>query len=122
LVVKFQNGSDIMITSSSRTLCGKSASDLVIDEACYIEDDLLEASIPMSTRDNSNIFMYSSPRFKSGFFYRAYNSNHWKSIELPYTSVPGRDEDWLKKQRDLLNDDKIIDNEFMCKFADKHIL
>lgn len=75
LTIEFKNGSRILFKSAEQGdgLRGYTLSGiLIIDEAAYIKDDILELVLPWTQKNNANILIMSTPRFKTGFFYRDY--------------------------------------------------
>lgn len=45
---------------------------LILDEAAYIDDNILELVLPWVSAKNASILIVSSPKTKSGFFYNYY--------------------------------------------------
>lgn len=78
LEIMFVNGSKILFRSaeqkdSLRGYTVKGAGILVVDEAAYIQDDLFfRILVPTTNVNRSDIFVFSTPKFKSGFFYELY--------------------------------------------------
>lgn len=78
LEISFVNGSKILFRSAEQkdSLRGytiKGAGILVIDEAAYIQDDLFfRILVPTTNVNRSDIFIFSTPKFKAGFFYELY--------------------------------------------------
>lgn len=75
LELEFINGSVIKFRSSEQgdTLRGETVKNggiLVIDEAAYIDEDVFyNVLVPTTNVFNSNIFLFSTPKFKQGLFY-----------------------------------------------------
>lgn len=78
LEIAFINGSKILFRSgeqkdSLRGYTVKGSGVLVCDEAAYLQDDLFyKVLVPTTNVNHSPIFLLSTPRYKSGFFYELY--------------------------------------------------
>lgn len=78
LEIKFINGSIINFGSAEQgdSLRGKTVRKggiLVVDEAAYINEDFFyEILLPMTNVFKSDIFLFSTPKFRSGLFYNLF--------------------------------------------------
>lgn len=78
LQIEFINGSIITFTSGEQgdTLRGKTirrGGILAVDEAAYIDETFFyEVLVPMCNVGKNNIFLFSTPKYKSGLFYNLY--------------------------------------------------
>lgn len=78
LQIEFINGSIITFTSGEQgdTLRGKTirrGGILAVDEAAYIDETFFyEVLVPMCNVHKSNIFLFSTPKYRSGLFYNLY--------------------------------------------------
>mgnify|MGYP004643358965 FL=1 len=74
--ITFLNGSKVLFRSAEQgnTIRGITTSGIcIIDEAAYIQDDVMYSIImPTTTVYNADIFIFSTPRNKQGFFYDFY--------------------------------------------------
>lgn len=74
--ITFINNSKILFRSAEQgnTIRGITTSGIcIIDEAAYIQDDVMYSVImPTTTVYNADIFIFSTPRNKQGFFYDFY--------------------------------------------------
>lgn len=76
--LEFNNGSRILFRSgeqydSIRGNTVKGNGILVLDEAAYLKDDLFyTVLVPTTNVNNSDIFIFSTPRTKTGFYYDLY--------------------------------------------------
>lgn len=74
--ITFLNGSKVLFRSAEQgnTIRGITTSGIcIIDEAAYIQDDVMYSIImPTTTVYNADIFVFSTPRNKQGFFYDFY--------------------------------------------------
>lgn len=72
------NGSKILFKSAEqydgiRGITIKNGGIVVVDEAAYVKDDVYYSIIvPTTNVYNASIFVFSTPKFKSGFFYDLY--------------------------------------------------
>lgn len=78
LELKFINGSIITFGSAEQgdSLRGKTVRRrgiLVVDEAAYVNEDFFyEILVPMTNVYQNDIFLFSTPKFKSGLFYNLF--------------------------------------------------
>lgn len=76
--ILFLNGSKILFKSAEQgdTIRGntvKNGGIVIVDEAAYIKDELFYSVIvPTTNVYNSDIIIFSTPRYKQGFFYSLY--------------------------------------------------
>lgn len=95
LEIKFQNGSQILFKSNEQgeiALRGYTISKfgvLIFDEGAYIDDSLFYASMPLTNAKKAPILVFSTPRWKSGFFYDFYNNPdiytyNWSTFKNPF--------------------------------------
>lgn len=76
LIIKLINGSTINFKSGiqKENLRGFTCTGiLVIDEAAYLTDDVLNIILPWTDFHKANILMTSTPFVKTGFFWKYYN-------------------------------------------------
>lgn len=77
LIIKLINGSTINLKSAEQgtdALRGYTCSGILcIDEAAFIDDEILYTILPWTDYFKSNILMTSTPFVKSGFFWDYYN-------------------------------------------------
>lgn len=95
LEIKFHNGSQILFKSNEQgevALRGYTISKhgvLIFDEGAYIDDSLFYASMPLCNAHKSPIMIFSTPRWKSGFFYDFFNNPDcfcydWSTFDNPF--------------------------------------
>lgn len=97
LEIKFTNGSQILFKSSEQgevALRGYTVTKygyLVVDEAAYVNDTLFYAATPLTNANKATTLLFSTPRWKSGFFYDLYNSTasncfsyNWSTWKNPF--------------------------------------
>lgn len=57
---------------------------LIIDEAAFIEDDVIETILPTIDANNANLMIISTPLFTSGYFYEEYISEGLNKLVLDW--------------------------------------
>lgn len=78
LEITFTNKSKVLFKSaeqkdSLRGYTVKGSGILIVDEAAYISDDTFyRILVPTTNVNRSDIFIFSTPKFKNGFFYSLY--------------------------------------------------
>ena len=101
-----ENGSRIQISTTTGTAArGQSVNILVIDEAAFIEEHLMDpfwsSVFPIiSSSMKSKVFMCSTPNGTGNLFHKIYtgavdSKNAWAHDRFHWTEVPGRDEKWM---------------------------
>lgn len=85
--ILFKNGSIIKFKSAEQrdSLRGDTADYLYIDEAAYVDDDIIAMVTPYLNVPKGKMIMTSTPRFKQGMFYENYTRgvnkiHHYYSI------------------------------------------
>lgn len=76
LIITLHNKSEIVFKSAEQrdALRGYTATTaLIIDEAAFIQDDIWEIILPFKTKHRAEMFLFSTPLFKDGTFYRMYS-------------------------------------------------
>lgn len=114
----FENGSKIVISSTSPSACrGFSADILIIDEAAHIPEklmvELVQSVLPIvSSRPDSQIIAVSTPNGTGNWYSDTYHKalydidvNGWKPFRIDWWDRPGRDEAWKNNQLATLNYD-----------------
>lgn len=77
LEITFINGSEIIFKSAEQRdrLRGFTVTNLlVIDEAAFVPDDIIEICLPFCDANNAPILLVSTPMFASGMFYTFYSN------------------------------------------------
>lgn len=72
----FRNGAEIRLFSAEQgvdALQGYTCELLIIDEAAYLSEDIIDAVMPYVNTTKGPIIMFSTPRTKSGQFYNYYS-------------------------------------------------
>ena len=114
------NGSRIVgLPRMEDTIRGFSAvSMLVIDEASRVSDEMYEALRPMLAVGDGDLWMMSTPRGKSGFFYETWEHGgpDWLRVRGPATECPQISKRFLEEQRRVMGADQFR-QEHMCEFV-----
>ena len=125
--MKLENDSRISISTTTGTAArGQSVSILVIDEAAFIEEHLMDpfwASVfpIVSASDTSKVFMCSTPNGTGNLFHTTYTQavegkNGWAHDKILWNEVPGRTQEWADKIRSGLASQEKWDQEYNCFF------
>ena len=75
LIIKFKNGSQITLKSgeSKKAVRGVTCTGIcVIDEAAFIEDDVIQIVLPIINVHRTPLLIISTPMFTEGFFYNQF--------------------------------------------------
>lgn len=89
LSIEFKNGAEILFKSagSGENLRGDTVTGiLIIDEAAFIEDDIIDTILPTIDANNANLMFISTPLFTSGRFYEEYISEAPDKLVLDWTT------------------------------------
>jgi hypothetical protein len=124
LALKLTNGSQIKAKSSNSDAARSEAvSLLLIDEAAFI-DNIAEtwASAQQTLATGGQAIVLSTPYGTGNWFHKTWVSaenqeNDFLPIKLPWWVHPERDEEWRKKQDELLGDERLAAQECDCDFA-----
>lgn len=87
LTIEFRNGAEIMFKSAAQgdNLRGDTITGiLIIDEAAFITDDVIETILPTIDANNANLMIISTPLFTSGYFYEEYISEGLNKLVLDW--------------------------------------
>lgn len=126
LYIEFINGSQIHFKSaeqgdSVRGFTTKRNGILVVDEAAYINKDwFYSVVVPITNVYHSDIFLFSTPKYKQGLFYELYvaDSEHimqfdWTKYDLSKYLTP----DMLELYREQLPK-AAFQSEYLAEFID----
>lgn len=116
--IVFENDSRIEISATSASSArGKSGEILIIDEAAFVPnsimDEFIQSVLPIvSSRPESKIIAVSTPNGTGNWYYETYHKalynigeDGWKHFRIDWWDVPGRDEDWKRKKIAEFNND-----------------
>jgi hypothetical protein len=106
---------------------------LLLDEFSYLEpqsivEDFVRSVIPTISRaKTSKILITSTPKGKNNIFHTFYSAalkegtpewNEFHPEEVQWTEIPGRDEEWKRKEIAKLGSYEAFAQEYECHFAD----
>jgi hypothetical protein len=123
--VELENGSKVFTAATTASgIRGKSVNWLYIDEAAIIPNTVAEqffASVypTISAGQTTKILLTSTP-LGYNHFWKFWNEaekgvNGFKPMFIPYTEIPGRDEEWAEEQLKMLGELK-FNQEVLCNF------
>jgi len=121
--VEFENGSKIIAAAtSSSSIRGKSVSFLYIDETAFVEgwDEFFAAVLPTISSGTTTKMLFTSTPNGLNHFYKTCmgakeGTNGYKYVEVPWTDVPGRDEEWKKETLSSMDfDQQKFAQEYEC--------
>ena len=124
LSLRFSNGSKAQAKSSNADAARSEAVSLrVIDEAAFI-DNIAEtwASAQQTLATGGGAIVLSTPYGTGNWFHKMWVSaenkeNDFVPIKLPWFVHPERDEEWRKRQDELLGDPRLAAQECDCDFS-----
>nr|CAI3971092.1 terminase large subunit [Ochrobactrum phage ORM_20] len=105
--VKLENDSRVFAAASgSDSVRGFSPNEVLLDEAAFVRNDeeFMASVFPtISSGTKSRLTQISTPNGPRGIFHRDYTRavkglNNYFSYKVPWHFVPGRDEEWKRKQ------------------------
>ena len=123
--VDLENGSRVFTSATTASgIRGKSVNWLYIDEAAIIPNNIADeffASVypTISAGETTKILLTSTP-LGYNHFWKFWNesdkgTNGFDNMFIPYTEIPGRDDDWAEEQLKLLGEVK-FNQEVLCDF------
>jgi hypothetical protein len=124
LTLRLSNGSQIKATSASSD-AGRSeaVSLLIVDEAAFIENiGEIWASAQQTLATGGGAIVLSTPYGTGNWFHKTWVSaegadNDFLPIKLPWYVHPERNEDWRRRQDELLGDPRLAAQECDCDFS-----
>jgi hypothetical protein len=124
LTLRLNNGSQIKATSANSD-AGRSeaVSLLLVDEAAFIEQiGEIWASAQQTLATGGGAIVLSTPYGTGNWFHKTWvaaesQENDFLPIKLPWYVHPERNEEWRKKQDELLGDPRIAAQECDCDFS-----
>ena len=88
LIITLFNNSEIVFKSAEQrdALRGYTTNTaLIVDEAAYIPEEIFEIILPYTTKHKAEMFLFSSPLFKEGTFYKLYTSTEPNVYSFDWT-------------------------------------
>lgn len=123
LKVEFENGSRILaLPGDAKTIRGLAAPALVIiDEAAFADDDLIQALRPMLAVSNGQLIALTTPNGKRGWFYEQWHSGDesWKRVRVPASDCPRISKEFLAEQLREMGPTR-FSQEYELKFIDSN--
>ena len=124
LSLRLTNGSQIKaVAASSDAGRSEAVSLLLIDEAAFIENiGEIWASAQQTLATGGGAIVLSTPYGTGNWFHKTWvsaenNENDFLPIKLPWWVHPERDENWRKRQDELLGDPRLAAQECDCDFS-----
>lgn len=130
--VKFDNNCKIMAKTTTKTSAiGFTIHFLYMDEFAHINsnfiDSFFQSTFPtISSSEVSRVLITSTPNGLNKF-YEIYNDalegrTDFKALSVDWFQVPGKDEEWKKKQIANLGSEEIFNQEYGCQFLSSSTL
>lgn len=123
--IELENGSKVFTAATSASgIRGKSCNLLYVDEAAIIPntvaDDFFTSTYPTISAGKTTKIILTSTPLGYNHWWKFWNDsvegrNGFVPIEIKYNEHPDRNDDWAKKQRELLGDLK-YKQEILCSF------
>ena len=124
LSLKLGNGSQIKaVAASSDAGRSEAVSLLLVDEAAFIDNiGEIWASAQQTLATGGGAIVLSTPYGTGNWFHQTWvkaesGANDFLPIKLPWYVHPERDEDWRKRQDELLGDPRLAAQECDCDFS-----
>jgi len=95
---------------------GLVATSVLIDEACFVRDDILAVVLPMLTTTHGSLTLLSTPSGPEGEFYRAWTGGEdWHRVRVLATDCERISREFLAEARRKLGD-LAYRQEYGCEF------
>lgn len=119
--IVFTNGSKVEALPCGpigKTLRGKQAHLLILDEAAFIPEDVIANVVfPMMAAVDGYAWLLSTPYDKEGIFYRIFTNKNWSRYHLPSSVNPLIKPEFLQEQRELIGEERFA-MEYLAEFVD----
>lgn len=118
LSVEYSTGSRIIsLPGNESTIRGYSAVDLVIvDEAAFTSDELLNAVSPMLAVSDGQLIAISSANYEMGWFYEAWaKENDWRKWKVTVEQNPRIKSSFVESERKRMSAIRFM-AEYFCQF------
>jgi len=123
--IELENGSKILAGStSSGSVRGGSFNLIYLDEFAFVpshqQEEFFASTYPTISSGNTTRVMITSTPKGMNLFYRIWTDaiearNEYEAIEVHWSDVPGRDEEWKKQTIQNTSEDQFR-QEFECQF------
>lgn len=123
--ISFENSSTIIAAATGSTaIRGKAIALLFLDEFAFVENDIeFWSSVypTISSGKESRVIVTSTPKGARGKFYQLYQEsieglNDFRSIDVKWDRVPGRDEAWKEQTIKALGSESQFKQEYENSF------
>ena len=119
-ILEFENRSQILaLPADPRTIRGISnASAVIVDEAGFADDELLEAVEPMLSVSGGPLWLLSTPNGRRGFFFHEWSrrDDSFRRFKATWEECPHISAEFVEKRRRRWPAWK-IEQEFECRFV-----
>jgi hypothetical protein len=119
--LELPNGSRIVsLPASPDSVRGFSSPALIIvDEAAFVADDLMQAVRPMLAVGGGRLIGMSSAHGRTGWFFQAWTDGglHWERLMVTADDVPRISREFLERERAAMPHSKFM-SEYYCQFSD----
>lgn len=122
LEISFINGAEILFKSAQQgdSIRGFTVTGiLIIDEAAFIEDEIIDILMPLVDANNANVVLISTPLFTSGRFYDEFISESPNKLVLDWNDYDTSEFLSLQKLEEYRN--KISPNKFKSEYLGQFI-
>ena len=131
LSIYFENKTKILVSATSKSAFrGKTLSLLILDEFAFVgtgktstlAEEFWSSNYPtLSASKTSKVIIISTPNGLFNMFHRIWlgsetGKNEFANKKIDWRSVPGRDEEWAKKERENIGSDVLFQQEHGCEF------
>ena len=98
--------------------CFSAVSLLIVDEAAYVADELYYALRPMLATTNGDVWLLSTPRNRSGFFFDEWSTegNAWSKFMVTAAECPRISQEFLDDER-RNRGPALFRREYFCDFS-----
>lgn len=119
LTVELANGSRILALPGTMTVRGYTAHLVIVNEAAFVDDALIDALRPMVSTTSGELVMMSTPHGRRGAFFDAWENggDAWERTEVPATACPRISPEFLAAERAAVHP-LVYAAEWECQFTD----
>jgi hypothetical protein len=109
----------ISLPASELTIRGYSPDLVVIDEACFTNDNLINTILPMlAARPKAQLLALSTPNGRRGWFFEAWeNNDSYEKVLIPWQKCSRLNEDIISLHRQTAGE-LLFRQEYECEFLD----
>ncbi|MHC1602262.1 MAG: phage terminase large subunit family protein [Methermicoccaceae archaeon] len=107
----------VSLPASEHTIRGYCAHMLIVDEAAFVPDELLDAIRPMLAATNGTLVLLSTPFGKGSYFERAWHDPSFSHHDIPATQCPHISESFLASEKEHMPSNT-YQQEYLAQFVD----